>query len=104
VPALRWAVYILRCGDGSLYTGITTDVRRRVGQHARPGGRGAKYLRGRGPLAVVFKRAVGSRSRALRLERLIKRLPKAPKEELVRGGVLPRGWAGARRAVPSVGR
>lgn len=79
----QWSVYMVRCGDGTLYTGIATDVRRRVAEHARPDGRGAKYLRGRGPLRLVFVMAVGGRSRALRIENRIKMLRKARKEALL---------------------
>ena len=87
----RWSVYVVRCGDGSLYTGIATDVRRRLAQHAQGGGRGAKYLRGRGPLRLVFARAVGSRALAQKVESRIKRLPKARKERLVAGRAFKRG-------------
>jgi predicted GIY-YIG superfamily endonuclease len=80
----QWSVYIVRCGDGTLYTGIATDVRRRIAEHARRGRRGAKYLRGRGPLRLVFVRAIGERGRALRIESRIKKLPKARKEALIR--------------------
>jgi putative endonuclease len=83
----RWSVYIVRCGDGTLYTGIATDVRRRIGEHARRNGRGAKYLRGRAPLRLAFVRAVGARSQALRVESRIKRLPKSRKEALIAAGV-----------------
>jgi putative endonuclease len=80
----QWSVYIVRCGDGTLYTGIATDVRRRVAEHARRDGRGAKYLRGRGPLRLVFAREIGARSLALRIESRIKKFPKARKEALIR--------------------
>lgn len=79
----RWSVYLLRCADGSLYTGIATDVRRRLREHESGGERGAKYLRGRGPLRVVWQREVGDRSCASRIEQRIKRLPKSRKEALV---------------------
>jgi len=79
----RWSVYMVRCRDGSLYTGITTDVPRRVAQHRRGDGRGAKYLRGKGPLRLVLKKAIGSRGQALRVESRLKRLPKCRKEELI---------------------
>jgi putative endonuclease len=79
----RWSVYIVRCRDGSLYTGIATDVRRRIAEHARDRGRGAKFLRGRGPLLLVFQRAIGTRGLALRVESAIKKVPKARKEELI---------------------
>jgi putative endonuclease len=81
-----WSVYIVRCGDGTLYTGIATDVRRRIAEHARRDSRGAKYLRGRGPLRLVFARTIGARSLALRIESRIKKLPKARKEVLIAEG------------------
>ncbi len=83
-PLQRWSVYMVRCRNGSLYTGIATDVARRFAEHRKNGGKGARYLRGRGPLRLVFQQAVGSRSLALRLEHRIKRLPKVKKERLVR--------------------
>ena len=84
MPRPTWYVYIVRCRDRSLYTGITTDVARRLAEHRSPGGKGAKYLQGRGPLRVVFQGRARSRAAALRLELRIKRLPKARKEELLR--------------------
>ncbi len=78
----RWSVYLLRCADGSLYTGIALDVARRMAEHER-GVRGAKYLRGRGPFRLELERVVGGRGAALRLERDIKRLSKAAKEALL---------------------
>jgi len=76
-----WSIYLLRCGDGSFYTGIATDVSRRIGEHEQ-GKRGAKYLRGRGPLELVYQRPVGDRSVAARIEHRIKRLPRIEKEDL----------------------
>lgn len=76
----RWSVYLVRRSDGALYTGIATDVARRFEQHQE--GRGAKALRGRGPLELTSSAAVGDRSRAQRVETLIKRLPKDRKEHL----------------------
>jgi putative endonuclease len=81
--ALRWYVYLLRCGSGALYTGIATDVSRRLAEHREAKGKGAKYLRGRGPLRLVFKKAVGAKGLALSVEGRIKRLPKARKEALI---------------------
>lgn len=78
-----WSVYLLRCRNGELYTGIATDVSRRLGEHQQSRGKGAKYLRGRGPLQLVFERSVGSRGLALRVERRIKRLKKTYKEQLI---------------------
>lgn len=77
-------LYLLRCGDGSLYTGIALDVDKRVAEH-RDGTRGARYLRGRAPFDVVFRRRVGSRSTASRMEYRVKQLAKAQKEALVSG-------------------
>lgn len=78
-----WQLYLVRCADGSLYTGIATDAQRRFEQHQA--GRGAKYLRGRGPLRLVYQCEAGDRGTALRLEMRVKRLSKADKERLVRG-------------------
>ena len=79
-----WYVYILRCRDGSLYTGIATDVERRLADHLTD--KGAKYLRGRGPLKLVFKKQVGEKGRALKVERRVKRLPRHRKEALIETG------------------
>ena len=73
---------MLRCGDDSLYTGISTDVARRVREHL-DGKRGARRLRGRGPLEVVFEQRIGERGLALRAEHSIKQMPKHAKERLV---------------------
>lgn len=81
----EWFVYVLRCGDGSLYTGVTTDVDRRLAEHASGGPRAAKYLRGRGPLSLAFSVHVGGKSAALTAERWIKAQPKRRKEEIVAG-------------------
>jgi len=76
----RWSVYIVRCRDGALYTGIATDVMRRLAQHAAPGGgRGAKSLRGRAPLALAVQRVIGSRSLAQSVESRIKALSRPRK-------------------------
>lgn len=79
-----FSVYILRCADDSLYTGIATDVTRRVEEH-RSSPRGAKYLKGRAPFKVVYADAVGDRSAALKMEYRIKRLSRADKEALISG-------------------
>jgi len=81
---LNWHLYLIRCHDGSLYTGITTDVARRFAEHQGNGNAGAKYLRGRGPLVLVFQKKLGGRSLALGVESKVKKLSKARKEELVR--------------------
>lgn len=86
-----WHVYILRCGDGSLYTGIARDAAKRLSQHRR--GRGARYTRGRGPLALVHLEEVPSHGEALRREAGIRRLGRAGKEALIEatGGRWPGG-------------
>jgi putative endonuclease len=81
-----WYIYLIRCRDGSLYTGITTDVIRRFAQHQGSGDIGAKYLRGREPLVLVFQKKLGNRSLALIVENKVKKLSKARKEELVTTG------------------
>ena len=74
-------VYILRCADGSLYTGITTDVRRRLEDHRA--GKGAKYTRGRAPLELVHREECGTHSAALKREIEIKKLTRDEKEQLI---------------------
>ena len=81
---LDWHLYLVRCRDGSLYTGITTNVARRFAEHQGNGDAGAKYLRGRGPLVLVFQKKLGSRSLALGVESKVKKLSTARKEELIR--------------------
>lgn len=78
-----WSVYLIRCADGSLYTGITTDVERRLAEHEH-GDKGARYLRGRGPLTLVYRREIGDRSDASRVEHRFKRLTKAEKERCLK--------------------
>ncbi|AIR64020.1 GIY-YIG nuclease family protein [Cedecea neteri] len=80
-----WYLYLIRCPDNRLYTGITTDVARRFAQHQS--GKGAKALRGKGVLDLVFSQVVGNRSLALRAEYRIKQLSKAEKERLVAGKI-----------------
>ena len=78
----EWSIYMVRCRDGSLYTGIATDIERRFAEHQA--GKGAKYLRGRAPLKLAFKKRIGSRSLALQIERMIKGLHKDKKERIVK--------------------
>jgi putative endonuclease len=77
---VTWSVYLLQCGDGTLYCGIALDVAARLVQHQT--GKGAKYTRGRGPLALVYREACGTKTEALRRERAIKRMPRAKKAAL----------------------
>lgn len=82
-----WKLYILRCGDGSLYTGITMDVEARFAQHSA--GKGAKYTRGRGPLELVYSEECGTHSDALKRELAVKSLTREEKQRLVNAkGVL----------------
>lgn len=78
---------MLHCRDGSLYTGIATDVDRRIREHegVEDSGKGAKYLRGRGPLRLVWQLSVGNRSVASKLEYKIKSLSRIEKEQLLKG-------------------
>jgi putative endonuclease len=76
-----WFLYIARCNDGSLYTGIALDIATRLEQHNA--GRGARYTRGRGPLELCAKRRCSSKGDALRLELAVKRLARPEKEQLL---------------------
>ena len=78
----QWYLYILRCKDNTLYTGITTDVEKRLEAHRS--GKGAKYTRGRAPLELVYQESCGSHSNALKREAEIKKLPRTAKEMLVK--------------------
>ena len=80
---VKWVLYVLRCGDGSLYCGITNQLERRLKQHRA--GVGARYTRGRGPLEVMVSWAYACRSEALKAESAFKRLSR--KEKLRR--ILP---------------
>ena len=79
----QWGVYILRCGDGTLYTGATDDFDRRLAAHRS--GRGAKYTRGRGPLTPLYWEPCADASAAYRRECAIKRLPREKKLALCGG-------------------
>ena len=82
-----WFVYILRCADGSLYTGVATDLERRLAEHNGSGKLGARYTRARRPVVLVYSEAAESRSAACQREAAIKKLGKVEKERLVAGGV-----------------
>jgi putative endonuclease len=81
----EWYVYMLRCADHSLYTGVATDLAARVATHNA--GKGAKYTRGRLPVTLVYQEAVADRGAALKREHAIKRLPVAAKRRLIRRSV-----------------
>ena len=76
-----WQLYILRCGDGTLYTGIAVNAEKRLAAHRS--GRGAKYTRGRGPLELVYLEQCPTHSDALRRELEVKKLTREEKEMLL---------------------
>jgi putative endonuclease len=80
---MQWTVYVIRCDDGTLYTGVTTDLARRFDEHLRRP-RGAKYFSGRKPREVVYSENGHTRSSACRREAAIKKLSRAGKLNLVR--------------------
>jgi putative endonuclease len=82
----RWCVYLLECGDGTYYCGVTTDLERRIAQHNE--GKGARYTRGRGPVTVAAVSPGCTRSVALKLEALVKKVGRCQKQQLVRSGSL----------------
>ena len=82
-----WSVYIIRCGDHSLYTGISNNVARRFAVHNSGNTKSAKYTRNRHPLTLVFTAEIGTRSAASKVEYRIKQLPKKTKELLVSGNI-----------------
>ena len=79
--ANEWKLYILRCCDGSLYTGITTDVQKRFAAHQA--GKGAKYTRSRTPVEMVYSESCADKSAALRREHAIKNLTRKQKLQLI---------------------
>ncbi len=79
-----WSLYIIRCKNNHLYTGISTDVERRFQEHQSNSPSGAKYLRGKGPLRLVFQTEVGNRSQASIAEAEVKKLSKIEKEALIK--------------------
>lgn len=82
----EWYLYMIRCHDGTLYTGISNDVTLRFEKHREMGKQGAKYLRGRDPLDLVFQKKIGSKSLALKMEQKIKKLSKSRKETIIQKG------------------
>jgi len=85
---MAWYVYMIRASDGSLYTGVTTDVQRRFSEHKSPE-KGARFFRGRKPLQVVHTESYPDRSSALKRESDIKKLSRDQKLELVGEGSKP---------------
>jgi putative endonuclease len=78
-----WSVYILRCADNSLYTGVALDVDKRLNEHNGADKNGARYTRGRRPVKLVYQETSDSRSAACKREAAIKRLKKSQKEDLI---------------------
>src|SRR5439155_23431016 len=85
----KWCVYVLRCADGTLYTGVTTDLARRVRQHNA--GTASKYTRSRRPVTLAYRETAAGRGAALSREAAIKKLPRAAKELLATAGRSRRG-------------
>ena len=85
-----WRVYVVRCGDGTFYTGIAKDVARRLAQHAA--GEGARYTRGRGPIRLWWQSAAMAKSEALSLEYRLKGLTHQQKVALKDGDRATRLW------------
>lgn len=84
VTTPQWHLYMIRTKLGTLYTGIAQDVSRRLLEHQEGGKKAAKYLRGKGPLKLVFQQEIGSRSSALKAENSLKKLSKLKKEKLIK--------------------
>ena len=83
VTVSDWSLYLLRCADGRLYTGICNNVEERLRAHET--GTGAKFTRGKAPLKLVFTRVVGNRSMASKLEYRVKKMRRRDKEKLIAG-------------------
>lgn len=83
----EWYVYLIRTRYGALYTGIGTDVARRLAEHEAAGPKGAKCLRSKGPLQLAYSAKIGSRALALKVEGCIKKLSKRKKETIVEQGL-----------------
>ena len=83
---MKYFVYMLECADGTFYTGITTDMRRRVGEHNHSDKLGAKYTKARRPVKLVYKAELENRSQASKEEARIKKLTRVQKKELLKWG------------------
>ena len=86
MTANQWFIYMIEYSDGRLYTGITTDIERRFDEHQNNHIKGAKSLRGKGPLRLVFQQSMANRSQASIADSAIKKLPKSAKNALVAAG------------------
>ncbi|GIU14133.1 hypothetical protein TUM4261_29240 [Shewanella sp. c952] len=78
-----WYLYMVRCANGHLYTGVTTDVLRRFSEHQSGSAKSAKFLRGKGPLTLAYSETIGSHSDALKREIALKKWPRAKKLALI---------------------
>ncbi|HGO9496470.1 TPA: GIY-YIG nuclease family protein [Aeromonas veronii AMC24] len=87
----RWSVYMVRTATGLLYTGISTDPLHRLRQHQS--GKGARALRGKGPLTLAWQQEVGEKGAALRIEYRLKQQPKSFKEQLIKSPALWQRWS-----------
>lgn len=85
MAADTWRVYIVRCADGSLYTGIAIDLERRIAEHNADNGLGASYTRSRRPVTLVYEEAAADRSAASKREYRIKQLSRMEKLALIDG-------------------
>lgn len=83
IDPVNWWVYIVRCADGTLYTGVTTDLERRIEEHNGTG-LAARYTRGRQPVVLAYTEEAADRGAALKREASLKKLPKAAKERLIK--------------------
>ncbi len=83
----QWTLYLIRIKNGDLYTGITTDVERRFAEHQAGGRKAARYLRGKGPLQLMYSHPMANRSAASKAEAAVKKLTKPAKERLISGSL-----------------
>lgn len=83
IEPVIWWVYIVRCADGTLYTGVTTDLERRLQEHNGTG-LAARYTRGRQPVVLAYTEEAPDRGAALRREAALKKLPRSAKETLIK--------------------
>lgn len=84
---MKWFIYIVECSDKSLYCGITNNIARRIDQHNS--GKGAKYIRGRRPVRLVYSEEAESMSKAMKRERQIKKMKRSQKLNLIENVHLP---------------
>jgi len=80
---LVWTVYVLRCADNSLYTGITTDISRRVNEHNNDNNKGARYTRARRPVSLAYQELCENRAAASKREYQLKKMSRAKKLSLL---------------------